>query len=417
MINLIKELQWRGFICQHTPEVENIKKPKVYIGFDPTHDSLHVGNLAAVMMAIHFIRYNIPTYILIGDATASVGDPSGKSKERNLLSTDNISYNKNCLIDQLTTIFKTIENNKVTFVNNKEWLDGMDVLHFLRNIGKHISLNYMLSKDSVKSRMENGISFAEFSYQLIQGYDFCYLYDKYNVNIQIGGSDQWGNMTTGLELIKKNNNKADAHVITTPLITKKNGLKFGKSENGNIWLNSSQTSPYAFYQFWLNIDDSDVYKFLRIFTLLSFDEIKQLEENNNIHLAKKELAKQVTTLIHGKVNYEDALHASEILFNKKSTFVELKELDSNLLLDVFKELPNRTISNQMFNTSLADMLVDAIIFSSKGDVNRMIKNGGLYINKIKITVENIKSINIELILDKYFIVQKGKKDYYIVNIH
>ncbi len=407
------------------PETEsefNKGMTSAYIGFDPTADSLHIGSLVQIMTLVHLQKCGHKPYALIGGATGMVGDPSGKSKERNLLSEDVLQHNLKGIEKQLRKFldFDTGEN-KAEIVNNYDWFKGMGFLEFIRDVGKHITVNYMMGKDSVKNRLETGMSFTEFSYQLVQGYDFWWLYTNKNCKVQLGGSDQWGNIVTGTELIRRKSS-AEAFAVTTPLIKKADGTKFGKTEGGNVWLDKEKTSPYKFYQYWLNASDEDTSNYIRIFTLLTKEEIEKLEKEHNdaphVRVLQKALAKDITIRVHSKEDLEMAEKASAILFGK-STTEDLQILDEATLLAVFEGIPQTTISKDSLNCSVVDFLSETtnqMVFSSKGEARRMLKGGGISINKQKITNEPDNSLEVNLLQGKYILVQKGKKNYYLVTV-
>ena len=423
MKDFLEELKWRGLIHDLTPGVEEQLQKEMtlgYIGFDPTSDSLHIGNMLQVMLLSIFQKCGHQPIVLIGGATGMVGDPSGKSKERKFLDEDLLIHNQNRIKKQFETFldFKK-SKNKALIVNNFDWFKDFDVLRFLRSVGKHISINYMLAKDSVKNRLESGISFTEFSYQLIQGYDFYWLWKNKNVKIQMGGSDQWGNIVSGTELIRRKANGA-AFGITTNLLTKSDGGKFGKTEEGNIWLDPIKTSPYNFYQFWLNISDEDALKYIKIFSMKerSFieDLIKNSMEKPEFRILQNHIADELTELVHSKESLNIAKKTSKILFGK-STFDDLKALDKNGLESISSAVPNITIPEKLFeNSEIIDLLSTSTnnkIFSSKSEIRRMIKDGGVSINKVKVD-ENHSIKNLKLLDGKYLLIQKGKKKYYFI---
>lgn len=414
MKNIIEELEWRGLIHDMTPKVKSKFDSKcvAYIGFDPTSDSLHVGSLIQIMILKHLERFGHKPIALIGDSTAMIGDPSGKSKERNLITTDKIKFNSEKIDKQLK---KLIPNIKI--VSNSIWMEKFTFIDFIRDVGKNITVNYMKSKTSVKNRIDDGdgMSFTEFTYQLIQGYDFLRLFEDELCTIQMGGSDQWGNITTGIDLIKKING-SDVHAVTTPLLKKSNGKKFGKTEEGNVWLDSEKTSPFNFYQFWLKTSDEDVSNFMRIFTFKTKNEIEELEskhkENRNANLMQKELAKDVTRIVHGDSGVEDALKVTSILFGK-STIDDLKSIEKNSFISSLSGVKNFNITKEQFKKSgnIVDLLFNIGIFESKSFIRRLIKNNGLNINKIRIQTE---TDSFELIHNKFIHVQKGKREHYLI---
>ncbi|PRY90418.1 tyrosine--tRNA ligase [Mongoliibacter ruber] len=429
MSNFIEELRWRGMLQDMTPDIEeHLSKgmASAYLGFDPTADSLHIGHLVGVMTLLHFQRAGHKPFALVGGATGMIGDPSFKSSERNLLDKSSLDHNVACLQSQLSKFlnFGDGENNKAELVNNYDWMSEFSFLEFIRDVGKYITVNYMMAKDSVKRRLEegSGLSFTEFSYQLIQGYDFFHLWKNENVSIQLGGSDQWGNIVTGTEMIRKMAG-GSAYALTVPLITKADGSKFGKTESGSVWLDPEKTSPYAFYQFWLNVSDEDASKYIRIFTILDKETIENLEKEHaeapHLRLLQKEIAKEVTLMVHGENEYEMALKASSILFGKSST-EDLAALDERTFLQVFDGVPQTKLSREDYEstTNVVDLLSDkasGIIFASKGEARKMIQGGGVAINKEKVTDPN-GTASIPLLQGKYLLVQKGKKNYYIMEI-
>ena len=430
MNSFIDELRWRGMLQDMTPEIEQHLKngmASAYLGFDPTSDSLHIGHLVGVMTLLHFQRKGHKPYALVGGATGMIGDPSFKSSERNLLDKATLDHNVECIKNQLSRFlnFKEGAANKAELVNNYDWMSQFGFLEFIRDVGKHITVNYMMAKDSVKRRLEegSGLSFTEFSYQLIQGYDFYHLWKNHQVSIQLGGSDQWGNIVTGTEMIRKIEG-GSAYALTVPLITKADGSKFGKTESGSVWLDPAKTSPYAFYQFWLNVSDEDAAKYIRIFTVLDKQTIENLEKEHDeaphLRLLQKKIAEEVTIMVHGVQHYEMALKASSILFGKSST-EDLATLDERTFLQVFEGVPQAEISIKEYeNTmSVVDLLSEttkAIIFPSKGEARKMIQGGGVSINKEKISDPNLQP-NYLLLQGKYLLVQKGKKQYFIIRIN
>ncbi len=423
MKNFIQELTWRGMIHDIMPGTEqefNKQVTSAYIGFDPTADSLHIGSLVQIMTLVHLQNSGHKPFVLVGGATGMVGDPSGKSQERNLLSEDVLQHNLNSVERQLRQFLNFDSGeNKAEIVNNYDWFKEMGFLEFIRDVGKHITVNYMMSKDSVKNRLETGMSFTEFSYQLVQGYDFWWLYTNKNCKVQLGGSDQWGNIVTGTELIRKKS-QGEAFAVTTPLIKKADGTKFGKTEGGNVWLDREKTSPYKFYQYWLNASDKDASNYVRIFTLLTKQEIEALEKEHNeaphLRVLQKALANEITTRVHYKEDLEMAVKASSILFGK-STTEDLQGLDETTLLSVFEGVPQVTIKKDDLNCSLVDFLsetTDNTVFSSKGEARRMLKGGGVSINKQKLTQDADSKLEIELLQNRYVLIQKGKKNYFLV---
>ena len=421
--NFVEELKWRQMLHDIMPGTEELLNKQMvtgYIGFDPTADSLGVGNLVQVMLLLHFQQAGHKPIALVGGATGMVGDPSGKSQERNLLDEETLNHNLACQKAQLEKFLDfNCGTNSAEIINNYDWFKGFSFLEFIRDVGKHISVNYMLAKDSVKNRLENGMSFTEFSYQLVQGYDFYWLNQHKDVKLQMGGSDQWGNIVTGTELIRRKS-QGEAFALTTPLIKKADGTKFGKTEGGNIWLDAKRTSPYKFYQFWLNAADEDVKNYIRIFTLLSKQEIETFEAEHalapHLRLMQKSLAKDITTRVHSEKDYLKAVEASEILFGK-STSDSIKLIDEQTLLDVFEGVPQSTILKSVLEQgiNIVELLVDKSgIFPSRGQARELIKAGGVSINKEKVTdAETLISSNY-LIADKYIIAQKGKKNYHLL---
>ncbi len=426
MTNFIKELQWRGMIHDMMPGTEDQLQKEMtaaYIGFDPTADSLHIGSLVQIMTLVHLQRAGHKPVVLVGGATGMVGDPSGKSAERNLLSEDILNHNLYCVKKQLEQFLDfDCGENSAEVVNNYDWFKNFNFLDFIRDVGKHISINYMLAKDSVKSRLETGMSFTEFSYQLVQGYDFYWLYENKNCKLQLGGSDQWGNIVTGTELIRRKA-KGEAFAVTTPLIKKADGTKFGKTEGGNVWLDKRLTSPYKFYQYWLNASDEDAANYVRIFTLKSQDEIEFLEKEHaeapHLRLLQKEIGKEITIRVHSEADYNMALKASQILFGK-STTEDLVSLDEVTLLAVFDGVSQAEVTKTQLSEvdNITDFLSETtnqLIFSSKGEARKMIQGGGVSINKVKITDPN-QAVQFDLLQDKYLLVQKGKKNYYLISV-
>jgi tyrosyl-tRNA synthetase len=429
MNSFIEELRWRGMLQDMTPEIEehlNKGMASAYLGFDPTADSLHIGHLVGVMTLLHFQRAGHKPFALVGGATGMIGDPSFKSAERNLLDKDTLDHNVKSIQNQLAKFldFRSGTENKAELVNNYDWMSKFSFLEFIRDVGKHITVNYMMAKDSVKRRLEdgNGLSFTEFSYQLIQGYDFYHLWKNNNCTVQLGGSDQWGNIVTGTELIRRMGG-GPAYALTVPLITKADGSKFGKTESGSVWLDPEKTSPYAFYQFWMNVSDEDASKYIRIFTVLDQKTIEDLEkahqEAPHLRLLQQEIAKQVTTMVHSEEEYELAVKASQILFGKSST-EDLSKLDERTFLQVFEGVPQVEISKAEFeqlesNLDLFGEMTQGVIFGSKGEARKLIQGGGLSINKEKITDPNGK-FESKLLQGKYLLVQKGKKNYFIVKV-
>lgn len=423
-MNFVEELRWRRMLHDSMPGVEEKLQSGMvsgYIGFDPTADSLHVGSLAQIMTLIHFQKAGHKPFVLVGGATGMVGDPSGKSQERNLLSAEVLQHNLNGIQKQLEK-FLNFESgeNKAEVVNNYDWFKNFSFLDFIRDAGKHITVNYMMAKDSVKKRLEGetGMSFTEFSYQLIQGYDFYYLWENRNCVLQMGGSDQWGNMVTGTELIRRKG-QGEAYALTTQLIKKSDGSKFGKSEGGNIWLDAAKTSPYQFYQFWLNASDDDAKSYMRIFTLLDQPSIEALEAEHDaaphLRTLQKALAKDITIRVHGEAEYEKAIKSSEFLFG--SVGIEfLDELSDAETEALFTGVPNFNISKAELEKGVAvvDLLAEkSKVFPSKGEAKKMIQGGGVAVNKIKAAPDAVFTTE-NLINQKYLVVQKGKKNYFLL---
>ena len=429
MGNFIEEMKWRGMIHDMMPGTEEQLAKEMttaYVGIDPTADSLHIGHLVGVMLLKHFQECGHRPIVLLGGATGMIGDPSGKSQERNLLDADTLRHNQACIRKQLEKFldFNKTGGNAALLVNNYDWMSQFSFLDFIRDIGKHITVNYMMAKDSVKKRFNgegDGMSFTEFSYQLVQGYDFLYLNQHYNCKLQMGGSDQWGNITTGTELIRRMTN-GEAFALTCPLITKADGGKFGKTEKGNIWLDPEKTSPYTFYQFWINCSDEDSKKYIRIFTLYSKEEIEAMEKEHeaapHLRVLQKALAKDLTVRVHSQADYEAAVNASEILFGK-GTAESLAQLSEKMFLAVFEGVPQVEVSRDLIanGVGIIDFLSDHTnIFPSKSEARRMLKDNGVSINKNK--VNDSCTVNSEMLLnDKYILVQKGKKNYYIVKVN
>ena len=422
-MNFIEELKWRGMIHDMMPgtEEELLKCPTAgYIGFDPTSDSLHIGSLVQIMTLVHFQRAGHMPIALIGGATGMVGDPSGKSQERNLLDEETIAKNIIGVKHQLEKFLDFEGENPAEIANNYDWFKNMNFLEFIRDIGKHIPVNYMMAKDSVKSRLETGMSFTEFTYQLVQGYDFYYLNQHKNCIVQLGGSDQWGNIVTGTELIRRKGGKT-AYAVTTPLIKKADGTKFGKTESGNIWLDKEKTSPYAFYQYWLNTSDEDATNFIKIFTLFNQDEIsamqKEHDEAPHVRSLQKKLAEDITIRVHGKEAYERAVNASKILFGK-STQEDLLRLSSSEFLEIFDGVPQAHISRSELKTgaSIIELLATKSGFlSSNGEARRALKANAISVNKQKVNEAFVVKES-DLINDKYLLLGKGKKSNYIIVI-
>ena len=428
MSSFVEELTWRGMVHDIMPETaETLSKGMTagYIGFDPTADSLHIGSLVQIMILMHFQRYGHKPYALVGGATGMIGDPSGKSAERNLLDSETLARNCTGLEDQLSKFldFDSTKENAAVLVNNYDWMQSISLIEFARDIGKHLTVNYMMAKDSVKKRLgteaKQGMSFTEFTYQLIQGYDFLYLYQQHNCLLQMGGSDQWGNITTGTELIRRKMS-GKAYALTCPLITKADGTKFGKTESGNVWLDREKTSPYKFYQYWLNASDEDAEKYIKIFTFLTKDEIDALvtahREAPHQRLLQRKLAQEVTIMVHSEADVILAEQAAQILFGKATTET-LKTLDAQTLLDVFDGVPQAIVSADLLagdGLSITDALAGTTGFlKSNGEARRSLKENSISVNKEKATeAKNITPADI--ICDRYVLLQRGKKNYFLL---
>ena len=431
MTNFIEELRWRGMIHDMIPGTEGQllkERTSAYLGIDPTADSLHIGHLVGVMMLRHLQRAGHRPLALIGGATGMIGDPSMKSAERNLLDEETLRHNQECIKRQLAKFldFDSGAPNAAVLVNNYDWMKDYSFLAFIRDIGKHITVNYMMAKDSVKKRLngENsaGMSFTEFSYQLLQGYDYLYLYRNYGCRLQMGGSDQWGNITTGTELIRRKEG-GEAYALVCPLITKADGGKFGKTESGNVWLDPARTSPYAFYQFWLNVNDADAARYIKIFTTLGQEEIAQLEQEQaaapHLRPLQKRLAEELTTLVHSRADYEAAVSASSILFGQ-GTKEQLQALDEGTLLSVFEGVPQFEVSRDTLSSGvkIADLLTEqAAVLPSKGELRKLIAAGGLSLNKEKVTSPEDLVGTEHLIAGRFLLVQRGKKNYYLLIVN
>ena len=419
-MNFVEELKWRGMIQDVMPGTEDQFQKEItsaYIGFDPTADSLHIGSLVQIMILVHLQRCGHKPFALVGGATGMVGDPSGKSKERNLLDEKTLNHNLNAIQKQLEQFLDfDCGANSAKVVNNYDWFKDLPFLDFTRDVGKHISINYMMAKDSVKSRLETGMSFTEFSYQLVQGYDFYWLWKNKNCKVQLGGSDQWGNIVTGTELIRRKGG-GRAFAITTPLIEKADGGKFGKTESGNIWLDKAKTSSYKFYQFWLNSSDEDSKNYIKIFTLKNQREIEKLiaehDQNPHLRILQRAIADEVTTRVHSAEDLEMAIKASSILFGQ-STADDLKSLDEDTFLSVFEGVPQFEMKKEDLNFGILDVLAEkTAVFESKGEARRMIKSNAVSINQEKITEDFQLSQN-NLLNGKYLLAQKGKKNYFLI---
>ncbi|MBR3558346.1 MAG: tyrosine--tRNA ligase [Bacteroidales bacterium] len=425
-MNFVEELRWRGMlhdIMPGTEELFNKEVCSVYLGIDPTADSLHIGHLVGIMMLSHLQRCGHRPIALLGGATGMIGDPSGKSQERNLLDEETLRHNQACIKKQLSKFldFDSKEPNAAILVNNYDWMSKFSFLEFIRDVGKHLTVNYMMAKDSVKKRFNgegDGMSFTEFSYQLVQGYDFLHLYQTQNCKVQMGGSDQWGNITTGTELIRRMIN-GEAYALTCPLITKADGGKFGKTEKGNVWLDPARTSPYAFYQFWLNCSDDDSKRYIRIFTHFTKEEIEEMERQHDaephLRILQKALAKDLTVRVHSQEDYDAAVNASEILFGK-GTAENLAALSEEMFLSVFEGVPQFDVPMSVLdeNCGVVDFLAKHTqVFNSNGEARRMLKDNGVAINKTKVKEDKTVTRD-DLLNGKYVLVQKGKKNYYIV---
>ncbi|WP_315341203.1 tyrosine--tRNA ligase [Hoylesella oralis] len=429
--NFVEELKWRGMLAQMMPGTEEFLQKgmaSAYLGTDPTADSLHIGHLCGIMMLRHLQRCGHKPFILVGGATGMIGDPSGKSQERNLLDADTLYHNQEAIKAQVAKFldFEAESDNAAEMVNNYDWMKEFTFLDFAREVGKHITVNYMMAKDSVQKRLNgearDGLSFTEFTYQLLQGYDFLYLYRKYGVKLQLGGNDQWGNMTTGTELIHRTlGNDTEAYCLTCPLITKADGKKFGKTESGNIWLDRNRTTPYKFYQFWLNVSDDDAEKYIKIFTSLEKEIIDALivehRQDPGRRVLQKRLAEEVTAMVHSKEDLDMAVEASNILFGK-STKESLLKLDEATLLDIFDGVPHYIIEREQLGQQAVDIftLEGMDIFQSKSDMRKLVKGGGVSVNKEKLTAFDSTISDADLIDGKYILVQKGKKNYFLITV-
>ena len=427
-MNFVEELKWRGMIHDIMPGTEELLNKEViagYIGFDPTADSLHIGHMVQIMLLMHFQRAGHIPIALVGGATGMIGDPSGKSEERNLLDEDSLRKNQEAIKNQLTKFldFNSEKKNRALMVNNYDWMKNYSFLGFIRDIGKHITVNYMMSKDSVKKRIgaesKDGMSFTEFSYQLVQGTDFLHLYSDYGCKLQMGGSDQWGNIVTGTELIRRKAG-GEAFALTCPLITKADGSKFGKTESGNVWLDPLKTTPYSFYQFWLNVSDEDAAKYIKIFTALEQKVIEDLISVHSVNpherLLQRRLAEEVTVMVHSREDYEGAVEASQILFGKGTTEL-LRKMTESTFLSVFEGVPVFDVPAEILNKGvpLVELLAEhSQVFASKGELRRLVQSGGLSVNKDKIeNPEVIYGVD-SLLNGKYLLIQKGKKNYYLI---
>ena len=430
-MNFVEEMKWRGMLAQIMPGAEELLNKEMvtaYLGTDPTADSLHIGHLCGIMMLRHLQSCGHKPIILVGGATGMIGDPSGKSQERNLLDADTLYHNQECIKKQVAKFldFETDQPNRAEMVNNYDWMKDFSFLDFAREVGKHITVNYMMAKDSVQKRLNgearDGLSFTEFTYQLLQGYDFLYLYQHYGCKMQLGGNDQWGNITTGTELIRRTlGNENEAFALTCPLITKADGKKFGKTESGNIWLDPKRTTPYSFYQFWLNVSDAEAEKYIKIFTSLKEDEINALiaqhQEDPGLRILQKRLGKEVTVMVHGEEEYNNAVEASNILFGK-ATRDSLQKLDEATLLDVFAGVPHYDLPKDQLGQTAVDLFTrdDVKIFASKGEMRKLAQGGGISLNKEKLASFDQIITTEDLINGKYLLVQRGKKNYYLVTV-
>lgn len=429
MKNFVEELKWRGMIQDIMPGTEEklMEGPQAaYVGIDPTADSLHIGHLVSIMILKHFQRCGHKPFAVIGGATGMIGDPSMKSQERKLLDEETLHHNIEGIRKQLSKIldFDSEAPNKAELVNNYDWMKDYTFLNFIRDVGKHITVNYMMAKDSVKKRLSDdsreGMSFTEFSYQLLQGYDYLWLYEHKGVRLQLGGSDQWGNITTGVELIRRMLGKTDAFALTCPLVKKADGTKFGKTEKGNIWLDPEKTSPYEFYQFWLNVSDEDAERYIKIFTLLDHktteEAIEEHRKDPGRRLLQQLIAKEITTMIHGEKEYENAVSASKMLFGN-STSNELRKLDEKTFLAVFNGVPTFDVRRSDLPCNILNFLaVKTQVFPSKGEARKMVQGNGVSINKDKVTDLERSIYENDIVDGKYILVQKGKKNYFIINV-
>lgn len=429
-MNFVEELKWRGMIHDIMPGTEELllkEKSAGYVGFDPTADSLHIGHLVGVMMLKHLQRAGHRPIALVGGATGLIGDPSGRSQERNLLDLNTLRYYEGCIRKQLTKFleFDASAPNSAYLVNNYDWMKDYSFIDFIREIGKHITVNYMMSKDSVKKRLSaestQGMSFTEFTYQLVQGTDFLHLYNEYGCKLQMGGSDQWGNIVTGTELIRRKTG-GEAFALTCPLITKSDGKKFGKTESGNVWLDPEKTSPYQFYQFWLNVSDEDAAKYIKIFTILPREVVNALivehHEAPHLRLLQKRLAEEVTAMVHSRDEYEAAVEASGILFGKGTT-ESLRKMDEKTFLSVFEGVPMFDVPSSVLAEGIAfsDLCSSqAAVFSSKGELRRTVQGGGVSLNREKVTDPEMTVTTDYLLNGKYLLIQKGKKNYSLIRL-
>ncbi len=427
-MNFVEELKWRGMVHTMMPGTEELLQKEMvtaYVGIDPTADSLHIGHLCGIMMLRHLQRCGHKPLALVGGATGMIGDPSGKSAERNLLDEETLRHNQECIKKQLSKFldFESDAPNRAELVNNYDWMKDFSFLDFARTVGKHITVNYMMAKESVQKRLNgearDGLSFTEFTYQLLQGYDFLHLYETKNCKLQMGGSDQWGNITTGAELIRRTNG-GEVFALTCPLITKADGGKFGKTESGNVWLDPRYTSPYKFYQFWLNVSDDDAARYIKIFTSLPKDEIEALIAEHtqapHLRLLQKRLAKEVTIMVHSEADYNAAVDASNILFGN-ATSEALHKLDEDTLLAVFEGVPRYEVSRDELAAGVkaVDLFAEkAPVFASKGEMRKLVQGGGVSLNKEKLAAFDQVITTADLLNDKYLLVQRGKKNYYLI---
>ena len=428
--NFVEELKWRGMLAQIMPGTEELLQKEMvtaYLGTDPTADSLHIGHLCGIMMLRHFQRCGHKPIILVGGATGMIGDPSGKSQERNLLDAETLYHNQECIKKQVAKFldFESKEPNAAEMVNNYDWMKDFTFLDFAREVGKHITVNYMMAKDSVQKRLNgearDGLSFTEFTYQLLQGYDFLHLYQTKGCKLQLGGNDQWGNITTGTELIRRTLGiENEAFALTCPLITKSDGKKFGKTESGNIWLDPKRTTPYKFYQFWLNVSDDDAEKYIKIFTSLEKDTIDALvaehKQDPGQRILQKRLAKEVTIMVHSEADYNAAVEASGILFGN-NTHDALMKLDEDTLLAVFEGVPQFEVERSLFTEGVkaVDLLAEhSKVFASKGEMRKLVQGGGVSMNKEKLAAFDQLVTEKDLLNGKYLLVQRGKKNYFLL---
>ena len=428
--NFVEELKWRGMLAQIMPGTEELLQKEMvtaYLGTDPTADSLHIGHLCGIMMLRHLQRCGHKPIILVGGATGMIGDPSGKSQERNLLNDETLRHNQECIKQQVAKFldFDSKEPNAAEMVNNYDWMKNFTFLDFAREVGKHITVNYMMAKESVQQRLNgtarDGLSFTEFTYQLLQGYDFLYLYQHKGCKLQLGGNDQWGNMTTGTELIRRTlGNEVETFALTCPLITKADGKKFGKTESGNIWLDAKRTTPYKFYQFWLNVSDDAAARYIKIFTSLEKEVIDDLIEEHQQdpgrRVLQKRLAEEVTVLVHSREALDMAIEASNILFGK-STKDSLLKLDEQTFLDIFEGVPQYEVSRDRIGQPAVELFTqDAPVFASKGEMRKLVQGGGVSLNKEKLNAFDREITADDLIDGKYLLLQRGKKNYYLITV-